>query len=55
MKSGVWLTRCLISIATVMGGMLLDLGRSPFGQPLLAYGLVFCIKLAFLRLAATLL
>ncbi len=41
--------------ATVLGGILLDLGRSLFGQPLLAYGFVFCIESACMLLAAVLL
>jgi MFS transporter, BCD family, chlorophyll transporter len=43
------------AIATVMGGILLDLGRSFFGSPLPAYGFVFCIESVCMLLAAALL
>lgn len=41
--------------ATVLGGVLLDLGRSLLGQPLLAYGFVFTIEAVLMLLAAVLL
>jgi MFS transporter, BCD family, chlorophyll transporter len=41
--------------ATVLGGALLDLGRSLFGQQILAYGLVFTIEALCMILAVVLL
>jgi MFS transporter, BCD family, chlorophyll transporter len=41
--------------ATLLGGAFLDLGRSLFEQPLLAYGLVFCIESVCMLLASALL
>ncbi len=43
------------AIATLLGGAFLDLGRSLFEQPLLAYSLVFCIESVCMLLASVLL
>jgi MFS transporter, BCD family, chlorophyll transporter len=38
-------------VATVSGGAILDLGRSLFGVPMLAYGLVFAVPVVGMILA----
>jgi BCD family chlorophyll transporter-like MFS transporter len=42
-------------VATISGGAILDLGRSLFGVPMLAYGLVFAVPAAGMILAVWLL
>ena len=42
-------------VATVSGGAILDFGRSWFGVPMLAYGLVFAVPAAGMILAVWLL